>query len=87
MKLCSTTVNPKFPLRTGKAGNSSFLLRRKVDLISNCIDSFKKMVSFQDLLYFIDDENVVNYVDFDRSEVMTPLKLLKNETYRLRTER
>ena len=35
------------------------------DLISNCGPNVKKTVSFDDVLHFIDEENIVTYVDFD----------------------
>ena len=42
-----------------------FILRPEVDLISNCCHIFKKMVSLDDMVHFIDEENIVTYVDFD----------------------
>ena len=41
------------------------ILRREDDLISNGGPSVKKTVSFDDVVHFIDEENLVNYVDFD----------------------
>ena len=35
------------------------------DLISNCGPNLKKNVSFDDVVHFIDEENMVTYVDFD----------------------
>ena len=35
------------------------------DLISNCGPNVKKTVSFDDVLHFIDEEDIVTYVDFD----------------------
>ncbi len=40
------------------------ILRPEDDLISNCGQNFKKTVSFHGILHFIDDENIVTYVDF-----------------------
>ena len=41
------------------------ILRPEDDLISNCGPSVKKTVSFDDVVHFIDEENMVTYVDFD----------------------
>ena len=41
------------------------ILRPEDDLISNCGPSVKKSVSFDDVVHFIDEENLVTYVDFD----------------------
>ena len=35
------------------------------DLISNCGQIFNKTVSFDDLVHFIDEEDIVTYEDFD----------------------
>ena len=41
------------------------ILRPQVDLISNCGPNVKKTVSFDDVVHFIDEENIVISVDFD----------------------
>ena len=41
------------------------ILRPKDDLISNCDPNMKKTVSFDDVVLFIDEENMVTYIDFD----------------------
>ena len=41
------------------------ILRLEDDLISNCGPNLKKTVSFDDVVHFIDEENMVTYVDFD----------------------
>ena len=41
------------------------ILRPEDGLISNFGQIFKKIVSFDDMVHFIDDENIVSYVDFD----------------------
>ena len=41
------------------------ILRPEDDLISNCGRNVKKTVSFDDVVHFIDEENIVTYVDFD----------------------
>ena len=40
-------------------------MRPEDDLISNCGQNFGKVVSFDDNLHFIDEKNIVTYVDFD----------------------
>ena len=35
------------------------------DLISNCSSNMKKNVSFNDVVHFLDEENMVAFVDFD----------------------
>ena len=41
------------------------ILRPEDDLISNCGPNVKKTVSFDDVVHFIDKENIVTYVNFD----------------------
>ena len=41
------------------------ILRPEDDPISNCGQTFKKTVSFDEVVHFIDEENIVTYVDFD----------------------
>ena len=41
------------------------ILRPEDDLMSNCGQNFQKTVSFDDIVHFIDEENVVTYEDFD----------------------
>ena len=41
------------------------ILRPEDDLISNCGPNVKKTVSCDDIVHFIDEENIVTYVDFD----------------------
>ena len=40
-------------------------LRPEGDFLSNCGPSVKKTVSVADVVHFIDEENIVTYVDFD----------------------
>ena len=40
-------------------------LRPVDDLLSNCCPNVKKTVSFDDVVHFTDEENMVSYVDFD----------------------
>ena len=41
------------------------ILRPEDDLTSNCCQNFKKTVSFDVIVHFIDEENIVTYKDFD----------------------
>ena len=41
------------------------ILRPEDDLLSNCGPNVTKTVSFDDVVHFIDEENIVTYVDFD----------------------
>ena len=52
------------PYDPTKLANHSFL-HREDNFLSNCGHSFKKTVSFDDVVHFIDEENIVTYVDFD----------------------
>ena len=64
-----------------------FILRPEDDLISNCGPNLKKTVSFDDVVHFIDEENMVTYVDFDCGIMFfpeTPSKI--NQTDQARTE-
>ena len=61
--MCSynkTQVSPYYP--TKLAIHS--ILPLEDDLISNCGQDFKKTVSFDDIVHFIDEENIVTNVDF-----------------------
>ena len=54
------------------------ILRPEIDFISNCGPNVKKTVSFDDFAHFIDEENIVTYVDFDcgiTSLTETPTKI------------
>ena len=61
MQLQKTQVSPYDP--TKLAIHS--ILRPEDDLISKSGPNVKKTVSFDDVLQFIDEENIVTYVDFD----------------------
>ena len=47
------------------------------DLISNCCPNVEKTVSFDDVVHFIDEENIVIYVDFDCDITFLPENLTK----------
>ena len=53
------------------------ILRPEDDLISNCGPDVKKTVSFDDVVHFIDEENMVIYVDFDCGITFLPENLTK----------
>ena len=53
------------------------LLRPEDDLISNCGQSFKKTVSIDDIVHFIDKENIVTYVALIVVLLSTPKLLQK----------
>ena len=55
------------------------ILRLEDDLISNCGQDFKKTVSFDDIVHFIDEENIVTYVDFDCGITFYPETPKKSE--------
>ena len=62
--MCSYNRNHVCPYDPTKLAIHS-ILRPEDDLISNCGQNFKKIVSFDDIVYFIDDQNNVNYEYFD----------------------
>ena len=41
------------------------ILPPKIDPISNCGHASRKMVLFDDIVLFNDEENIVSYIDFD----------------------
>ena len=60
------------------------ILRPEDDLISNCGPNLKNTVSFDDVVHFIDEENMVTYVDFDCaitffSETPTKIRQINRE--------
>ena len=81
--MCSynkTQVSPHDP--TKLAIHS--ILRLEDDIISNCGQTFKKTVSFDDIVHFIDEENIVTNVDFDCGitfypETPTKIRQIKRE--------
>ena len=81
--MCSyikTQVSPHDP--TKLAIHS--ILRLEDALITNCGQTFKKTVSFDDIVLFIDEENIVAYVDFDfgvnfEPETPTKIRQIKRE--------
>ena len=52
-------------------------LRPEDDRISNCGPNVKKTVCFVDIVRFIDEENMVSYVDFDCGITLFPKTLIK----------
>ena len=60
------------------------ILRPEDDLISKCGQTFKKTVSFDDIVHFIDEENIVTYVVLDCGftfypETPTKIRQIKRE--------
>ena len=72
-----TQVSPYDPTRFAIHS----ILRPKDDILSklsNCGQNSKKIVPFDDIVFFIDDESIVTYVDFDGGIVLpSTLKLLE----------
>ena len=64
MTRSTTTTQPKTLLMILQSLQFIFL-RPEADLISNCGHTFKKMVSLDHTVQFIDEKNFVTYVDFD----------------------
>jgi len=56
-----TVLSPSDPTKLA----IHFILRPEDDLISNCGPNVKKTFSYDDVVHFIDEENIVTYVDFD----------------------
>ena len=48
------------------------ILRLEEDLVSNCGPKVKKTVSFDDVVHFIDEENMVTFVDFHCGNTFLP---------------
>ena len=55
-----------------------FILRWEDDLMSNCGPNVKKTVSFDDVVHFIDEQNIVTYVEFDCGITFSPETPTKN---------
>ena len=60
------------------------VLRLEDDLKSNCGLNFEKTVSFDDIVHFIDEEDIAKYLDFDcgitfNPEILTKIKQIKPE--------
>ena len=53
------------------------ILQPQADLKSICGHIFKKTVSFDDIVHFIDNKNIVIYVDFDSGIVLYPEARIK----------
>ena len=62
--MCSDNKTQASPYDSTKLAIHS-ILRPEDDLISNCGQNFKKTVSSDDIVNFIDGENIVTYVHFD----------------------
>ena len=53
------------------------ILRPEDDRLSNCGPNLKNTVSLDDVIHFIDEENMVTYVDFDCGITFLPEKATK----------
>ena len=62
--MCSYNKNQICPYDPTKLAIHS-ILRPEDDLISNCGQNFKRTVSFDEIVHFIDEENIVTYEDLD----------------------
>ena len=74
--MCSYNKNQASPYDPTKLAIHS-ILRPEDDLISNCGPNIKKTVSFDDVVHFIDEENMMAYVDFDCGITFFPDTLTK----------
>ena len=63
-KMCNYNKSAVSPYDPTKLAIHS-ILRPEDDLISNCGPNVKKTVSFDDVVHFIDEEDMVTFVDFD----------------------
>ena len=48
------------------------ILRPEDDLVSNCGPNVKKTIPFDDVVHFVDEENMMSYVDFDCGNTLHP---------------
>ena len=62
--MCSYNKTQVYPYDRTKLAIHSFL-RPEDDLISNCGPNFREIVSFDDIVHFIDKEDIVTYEDLD----------------------
>ena len=79
--MCSynkTQVSPHDPTKLAILS----ILRPEDDFISNCGQIFKKTVSFDDIVHFIDEEDIVTYVDFDYGITFYPETPTKIRQYK-----
>ena len=81
--MCNYKKSHNSPYHPTKLAIYSILLPED-DLQSNCGQNIKNLVSFNDIVYFVDEENIVNYVDFDcgitfYTETSTKNRLINRE--------
>ena len=69
--MCGYNKSQVSPYDPTKIASSS-ILRPRDDLISNGGQNFKKTVSFDNVVHFIDDEDIVIYEDFDFGIAFNP---------------
>ena len=83
--MCSYNKTPVSPFDPTKLEIPS-VLRPEDDLISNCGQNFKNSVSSDDIVHYIDDEDIVTYDDFDcgfNFYPETPTKIRENNRERI----
>ena len=81
--MCNYNKTQVSPYDPTKLAIRSFL-RPEDDLNSNCGQNFKKTVSFDDIVHFLDEEDIVAYEDFDCAitfypETPTKIRLINRE--------
>ena len=76
-KRCAAKKTQVSPCNPTKLATLSILCPED-DLISNCGQIFKKTISFEDILHFIDEEDVVTYEVFDCDITFYPETPTKN---------
>ena len=63
--MCSYIKTQDSPYDPTKLATHVILRPEDDHLISTCGQNFKKTVSFDDIVHFIDEEDIVTYKDFD----------------------
>ena len=77
-KRCTTIINPYSLLMILQSLQFVLICGPEDNLISNCGPNIKMTLSFDDVVQFIDDENMVTYVDFDCGFTFFPETPTKN---------
>ena len=78
-------MKPKSLYDTTKLAIHS-ILRPEEDLLSNCGHNLKKTIYFDGIVNFIDEENIVTYVDFRCGITLYPETPTKTQKDQPRTE-
>ena len=82
--MCSYNITQVYPYDPTNLAIHS-ILRPEEELKLNSGRNFKKIVSFDDIVHFIDEENIVTYEDFDcgitfYAEAPTKMRQINRET-------